>query len=134
MDILDASSLLALIKKEKGAEIIKNRLDNAESERDSVFIHQINFIEVMYTCLKKFGELPTEKLIADLKSPFLGIVNYMDTDLALYAASLKSAYDLSLGDATGLAFTKIMDGVFWTNDKALAPVARKEGIRIKVLA
>jgi len=46
---------------------------------------------------------------------------------------LKSCYDLSLGDAMGLAFTKIMDGVFWTRDKDLAPIAGKEGIGLRLL-
>lgn len=133
MDILDSSSLLAFIKKENGFHAVRDRLIKAESGGDSVFIHQINFVEVIYHCLKKFGEARTEKIIADLNSPFLGIVNYMDTDLALYAASLKSTFNLSLGDASGLAFTKIMNGKFWTKDKALMPIAAKEKIEIKLL-
>jgi PIN domain nuclease of toxin-antitoxin system len=133
MDIFDASALLALIKKERGYEEVKERLLLAKNENDSVFIHQINFIEVTYHCLRKFGELKTGKLIAEFTPPEFGIVNYMDTDLALYTASLKANYGLSFGDASGLAFTRIMDGVFWTKDKALAPVAEKEGIKMKLL-
>jgi PIN domain nuclease of toxin-antitoxin system len=133
MDIFDASALLALIKEEKNADDVKERLMLAEKETDSAFIHQINFIEVAYYCLRKFGEIKTGIIISDFKSPDLGIVNYMDTDLALYTASLKAKYGLSFGDASGLAFTSIMEGTYWTKDKALEPVAEKEGIKMKLL-
>jgi len=133
MDIFDASSLLAFIRKESGYGVIRDRLIGAEKEKNSVFIHQVNYIETIYCCLMKFGEVRTDQIIGDLKTPFLGIVNYMDADLALYSSTLKSVYSLSLGDSIGLAFTKIMNGKFWTKDKALVPIAEKENIDLMLI-
>jgi len=133
MDILDSSALICLLKKEPGHQQVATLLKGAGSTKQTVFICQINFTEVVYFLLKKYGGDTTLKTIAGLRSPFLGVSNYMDSDLAFYAATLKSCYDLSLGDAMGLAFTKIMDGVFWTRDKDLAPIAGKEGIGLRLL-
>ena len=128
MEILDSSALICFLKKEKGYGEIANLLRKSRQDKQSVFISQLNFIEVVYFLLRTFGSTRTKEIVAQLKSPYLGIVNYMDADLALYSATLKSTFSLSLGDAIGLAFTKIMNGKFWTKDKALVPVAEKEKI------
>lgn len=133
MDILDASALLALIKKERGWESIEKLMMENEKRGTSTFIHALNFTEFQYKCEQIFGSGKTAKIIADFQSPFFGIVNYMDTDLNLYAAHLKANHHLSLGDAIGLAHTKIMKGTFWTADRALAEIAEKENISLQVI-
>ena len=133
MDILDSSALICLLKKEKGYRIVTELLNNNKDRKESVFINQINYAEVVYFMLGKYGESKTLQAIAKLKSPFLGISNYMDNNLVLYASTLKSRHNLSLGDAFGLAFTKIMNGRFWTKDKALSPIAKKENIALRLI-
>ena len=133
MTILDASAILALIKKEKGWENVEKLLSECEKNKTSAFIHALNFIEFTYKSIQLYGQKMANRIIADMNSPFLGIVNYMDTDLNLYAAHLKSSYHLSLGDAVGLAHTKIMKGTFWTADIALKDIAKKEEISIKFI-
>lgn len=133
MEILDASALLCFLKKEKEHKAIYNLLEKSRKEKQSVFIHQLNFIEVVYVLFKKTGTERTKKVVAVLQSPFWGIVNYMDSDLALYASLLKSLYGLSLGDAIGLAYTKIMKGQFWTKDQELLKIAQKERINLKLI-
>ena len=131
MDILDTSALLALIRKEKGGDKISALMAQSKSGNSSVFIHAVNFIELMYKCRQLYGEKVAHKIVADLHSPFLGVVNYMDTDLNLYAARLKAEYKMSLGDAIGLAHAKIMKGTFWTADTALQEIAEKENILLR---
>jgi len=133
MKILDASVLIRLLKLEPGHKAISSLFTEAENHGESVFMCQTNYMEVVYSLLKRFDEKKTKAALARIKSPFLAISNYMDTDLALYSAKLKASYDLSFGDATGLAFTKIMKGTFYTADKALVVVAKKEGIRLVVV-
>lgn len=72
-------------------------------------------------------------MIAEFQTHFLGIVNFMDTNLAFFSGYLKAHYQLSLGDTIGLAYTKIMDGHFWTADRALEAIAIKENIRLTLL-
>lgn len=133
MNILDASSLIALFKKEKGWEKIEQLFTAAPKNKESVFMHAINFMEFNYKCKKIFGSKKTGAIIADLETPFFGITNYFAMDLNLYAANLKANYHLSLADAIGLANTKIMKGIFWTADQALKPIAEKENISLKCI-
>ena len=100
------------------------------TEKTSVFIHAVNFAEVQYKSEQLLGHKKTTKILADLRTPFIGIMHYLDADLMFYAANLKANYHLSLGDAIGLANTKIMKGTFWTADQALKPIAIKEEISI----
>ncbi len=133
MNILDTSVLLAFIKQEKGADVVKKVFEDAEKEKNSLFIHQINFIEFVYKCYQFYGVEKTHRIVADLQSPLLGIVNYMDTSLALFCSHLKAQYHLSLADGIGLAYAKIMDGTFWTADKALQGISTKENIKISLI-
>jgi predicted nucleic acid-binding protein len=133
MNILDASALLALFKKEKGWEKVQEILTPLHQDRVSVFMHAINFTEFVYKCKKIFGDGTTLQIIADLESPYFGIMNYLETDLNLYSAHLKATYHLSLADATGLANAKIMKGTFWTADSALRPIAQKEEIDLECI-
>jgi len=128
MNLLDASALLAFLKKEKGWENIEKLLSSSQKNGTSVFIHALNFVELIYKCEQIFGPKKTHQIIADLQSPFLGIINYLDTDLTLFVAHLKANYHLSLAEAVGLAHTKIMNATFWTADNALEDIAKKEKI------
>jgi len=132
IDLLDASALIAFIRKEKGYEKIEKLFLDAEKRHVSIFIHQINFIEFLYKIEQIYGHDTFRKIIADLQSPFLGVMNYMDSDLAMYCGHLKSKYHLSLADATGLSYSKIIEGVFWTGDRALLPVATEEKIELQL--
>lgn len=133
MEILDASSLMAMIRKENGGEKIAQLMSESKSDSTSVFMHAINYTEVIYKCRKLYGEKETNNILADLESPFLGIMHYLDTKLTLYAAYLKANYHLALGDAIGLAHTKIMNATFWTADTALKPIAAKEDISLQCI-
>ncbi len=133
MDILDASALLAFIKKEKGGEEVKKLFEQNQKKTSSVFIHSLNYIEFLYKCEQIFGQKTLKQIILELQTPWLGIMSYMDSDLNFYAAHLKANYHLSLADATGLAHTKIMNGTFWTADNALAEIAGKEKIGLKLI-
>ncbi|GEM_PF-714311 len=133
MEILDASALLAFLKKENGYKPVQNLLKQAQHQGGSVMIHQINYIEVVKKLLQYIGEHETKKVLADLKQPFLGVANYMDEDLATYATHMTSHAQISLADGIGLAFTKAMEGRFWTADKALKKIASELKIALVLI-
>jgi predicted nucleic acid-binding protein len=133
MEILDASALIAFLRKEKGYLVIKDLLNDAIKNKYSVFLHQINYIEVVNRSLKLLGETETKNILAAFPQTLIGIANYMDDALASIATSIKSSYHLSMADAIGLAFAKKVDGRFWTADKALKPIADREKINLKLI-
>lgn len=131
--IFDASALVCFLEKQTGYKKVYDLFKESKNEENSIFIHQINFIEVIYFLFKKHGLLKTKQVISNLNSPCLGIVNYMDSDLAFSASSLKATHQLSLGDAIGMAYTKIIQGQFWTKDRQLLKIAEKEKINLKLI-
>jgi len=134
MDLLDTSSLLAYIKKEPGYEKIEKLFDDARTHIFTVFMHEVNYIEFLYKCFQIFGEVSTQKIIASLQSPFFGVIGWKEAKHAYFSAYLKASYkNLALGDAVGLSFTKFMEGRFWTADRALEEIAKKEKIEIVML-
>jgi len=132
MEILDASALIAFIKKENGYREIEKLFLEAEKNNYSLFIHQINFIEFIYKMRQIYSIAEFDRIISDLQTPLLGVMNYMDSDLAFFAGHIKASYRLSLADSTGLACSKVMRGRFWTADNALLPIAEKEKIEIRL--
>ena len=134
MIIFDSSAILALIFEENGSEKVKQLCLEAQQQKQSIFIHQINFIEVIYNCEKKYPEYRVAELIGQFESPWWGKVNYLDLDLAMIAADLKKKFQfLSLGDSIGLAWTKITKGTFWTADQILAEIGQKEQIDVQLI-
>ena len=132
MEILDASAILAFIRKEKNSDSIVDLINGAEKRKESVFMHHVNYVEFLYRVRRLYAIDEFNSIVADLQTPFFGVVNYFDSELGFYSSYLKGEYHLSLGDAIGLAFTKIMNGRFWTSDRALEQIANKERIRLKM--
>ncbi len=133
MEILDASALMAFLKQDNGYQAVQSLFNEGIKSKGSLFMHQINYIEVVKKMIYFFGEVVTKDTLANLQQPFFGVSNYMDEDLALYAIQIRAIKNISLGDAIGLAFTKAMDGRFWTADKALKDVAKAMDIRLELI-
>jgi PIN domain nuclease of toxin-antitoxin system len=134
MDLLDASALLAYVKKEPGYEKISKLFQDAKTHVFTVFMHEVNYIEFLYKCFQMFGEIETQNIVASLQSPFFGVIGWKEKEHAYFSAYLKNSYkNLALGDAVGLSFTKFLEGRFWTADRVLEEIAKKEKIGIMVI-
>ncbi|MBD3328743.1 PIN domain-containing protein [Candidatus Peregrinibacteria bacterium] len=133
MKLLDASALLAFINKEEGGITIKNLLDDAYHSGSAIFIHQVNFIEVKYKCNKNFGIDFTTALMAELDSPFFGVIKLIENAEAHYAATLKHRYGHSLADNIALSCAKFNEADFYTAHRALKETGEKEGINMQLI-
>lgn len=132
-EILDASALLAFLKEEKGFEKIKKLLLEAHKNKFTVFIHQVNYVEVVRKLIQNFGINDSERILAQLSQPFLGVANYLNDEMATYTTRFSLETGISLADSIGLSFTKVMEGRFWTADKALQSIAEKEKINFVLI-
>lgn len=109
--VIDSSAILALLNKEKGAEIVEKKLDGA-------IISSVNFSEVLVVAAR--NGLDQEKLAALLKNIFPNIVDF-DFKQAAIAASLDKItkkHGLSFGDRACLALAKQENCAVLTADKA----------------
>jgi ribonuclease VapC len=122
--VLDASALLALLKREPGADRVAAAIGDARisavnhAEVVSYFVHAGTPVEAIETMLRP---LPLEVIVAD-------------RELATLAGELRGATaeaGLSLGDRFCLA-QALTDGLpAWTADRSWADVAAK--IRVEVV-
>ncbi len=128
--VLDASAILALLKKEKGYLKVKKIL----AAKPKPFVHAINRLEVEYK-LKKFytGQKLTEMMSWMKRAPMM-TVELLTPEITDYARKLKTDYSLSLGDSIGLALAKWVGYAFLTADRQeLIPIAKSEKVKIKFL-
>lgn len=134
MNILDSSVVIAYIRKEKGGDFLKKLFKECQANKESIFIHEINFMEVIYKVKSKLPSFPITSLLAEFSSPWWGKLSYMESDLMLLTADIKSEFPhASLADCIGLAATKIFKGTFWTADKLLADIGKSAGITVQLI-
>jgi len=113
--VLDACALVALVKKEKGADNVAIAYKKAESGKAQVIINRINLLEVYYGFYRENGKEYAEKIMDSVAK---SIVSISEFDKALFneAGRLKASYKISLADAIVLAQTIVCGGELLTSD------------------
>ncbi len=109
--VIDSSAILALLNKEKGAELVEKKLDGA-------IISSVNFSEVLVVAARNgFNQTELAELLRNI---FPSIIDF-DYKQAAIAASLDKItkkYGLSFGDRACLALAKQENCPAITADKA----------------
>ena len=126
--VLDASSVIALINREKGCEIVEKYLE------DSI-ISTVNFAEVIAVVNRELFKTEADrieglKLITDTLPQIIDF----DINQAIISAefdSITKKYGLSLGDIACLALAKYKNIPVLTADKAWSKL--NLGIKIKLI-
>lgn len=128
--ILDSSAILAVLRKEKGAEKVEKALE----QKPQPLMHTINHLEVRYKTKQLFPGERGEKCLIWLKSAPFTIVELITPQITDYAQHLKSNYHLSLADSIGLALAKFMNYPFLTADHhELEPISKTEKVKIEFI-
>ena len=126
--VLDASSVIALINREKGCEIVEKYLEEA-------IISTVNFAEVISVVNRELFKSEADrieglKLITDTLPQIIDF----DINQAIISGELDSItkkYGLSLGDRACLALAKYKNIPVLTADKAWSKL--NLGIKIKLI-
>ena len=111
--VLDASAVLAFLKMEPGAEVVRDHLQGA-------LLSAVNLLEVMEKSIKV--DQGTEKIVRLLLGWQVDFVPF-DTDQALIAATIRERVgkaDLSLADRVCLALAKSRNLPVVTGDRLWA--------------
>ncbi|MCP9495511.1 MAG: PIN domain-containing protein [Pyrinomonadaceae bacterium MAG19_C2-C3] len=120
--VLDASAMIAFLRKEPGALIVAGYLRDVNTR---CMAHGINLCEVYYDFHRTGGESKAGEAINDLKT--LGISGRDDFDEVFWreVGKLKATYrKVSLADCCGIALTNRVGGEFITSDhNELDPLA-----------
>jgi predicted nucleic acid-binding protein len=129
--VFDACSLIAMLKNEKGTDVVKGLLQKAANNELTIVMHKINFLEVYYYTYKRNGESSALELFKGIKLSPIKIDTDITDDILIKAGRFKSLYKISLADSIGLAETIIYGGYFVTADHhELDVVEKKENLNI----
>jgi len=128
--VLDACALIAYMRNEKGALLVKRHIDDPQNK---LIIHGVNFYEVYYDSLKQ------QPALANLLLEFAAHINldvYERLDLSLMqeGAFLKMKYKMSLADSIALGLAVKLNATLLTSDRhELEEIAQKKLVKIKFI-
>jgi len=114
--VLNACSVIAFLTKEDGADITDNLIAEALDNKAELFMHKINFIEVIYDAWKTQGGSQAKTIFNNIKLLPITIVDSISDDLALEASRLKAGNRISLADAFALAVARLESATLVTSD------------------
>lgn len=129
---LDSSALIALLRREDGADAVQALLDDPDNLS---FMHAVNLCEVYYGFRRAMGESYAERMVQVVQSMSIGICEDMDTAFWQEAGRFKAdLVRISLADCFCLALAKRVDGEVVTADHhELDAVARQGSCKIRFI-
>jgi len=114
--ILDACALIALLAGEKGAEKVRDIIQDAIDEKVTVKINQINLLEVYYHIINIYDQNKADEMLKTIgKFPIEVIIGLEDSTFN-EAGRIKSKYKIPLGDSIVVAECIIKKGTLVTSD------------------
>ena len=114
--IFDACAILALIKKEKGADKVRTLLDEAKNKQSIIYMNTINLIEVNYYFYRLLGKEKSASILNEVYSFPINFIDTIDDVIFSETSRLKVQYAIPLGDSIGLATAIKIGGAFVTAD------------------
>ncbi len=113
--VLDACALIALLKKEEGADIVAAAYKEAESGKARIIVNRVNLLEVFYGFYHNRGKNFANRIISGVTQSIVSISEF-DEEIFPVAGRLKASYKISLADSIVLAQTIVTNGVLLTAD------------------
>ncbi|MDP2182999.1 MAG: PIN domain-containing protein [Actinomycetota bacterium] len=128
--VVDAQPLVALIAGEPCAGRVQSRLADVAASGD-LLVSAVNWCEVAYMARRRAGEHMAARVVAMLESVPISVVA-VDADIAGFAAAVKAAHGLGLGDAFAAGLAIALDAPLLTGDRDFLPL-RESGLQVEWL-
>jgi len=113
--VLDACALVALIKGEQGADVVRNVIYKNVRGSAIILMHEINLLEVYYGFFRERGKNYANRKLEQCVE-FFTTIQGLTSSVFTEAGRLKVTYKLSLADAIFLAQASISNGTVLTAD------------------
>jgi predicted nucleic acid-binding protein len=114
--ILDACALIALLKREPGADVIRNFIKRAERKEITIYMSLVNLLEVGYGFTSEKSELEMAEIWDFINSLPVTFINTISDAVFQEAVRLKTRYRVSVGVVFGLATAATLGGSFVSGD------------------
>jgi len=114
--VLDACALLALLRNERGVDIVAAAINAANNGEAEILMHKANLLEVYYDLYRSQGQEMADLVLSEvLKRPI--VINAEITDIIFTEAGrLKATYKISFADSFALAQAIEFNGELLTAD------------------
>lgn len=114
--VLDACAMIAFLSDEVGASKVQELLDLANYGNISLYIHQINLLEIHYGIVRSDGIELANHILAEIRKLPLEVVDKIDNHLFANSSYFKSNYKISLADSIALGLSKSLKAKLVTSD------------------
>jgi ribonuclease VapC len=114
--ILDAQALLAFFGKERGHEKVESSLIKALEAGSNLLMASVNFGEVYYVILRRYGSDRAEEIARTIQSLPVEVID-VDQSLAKEAGQFKAKHKISYADCFAAALAKMNRGELLTGDR-----------------
>ena len=131
--VLDSYALLGYLENEPFAGRITKYLKQARAADVFLYLHAIHLGEVYYITLREQGQKAADLAYARIKALPLRIVDTIDEELLLNAASLKAGFPISYADSFAAALAKIKNCKLLTGDPEFSIFEKEKIISIEWL-
>lgn len=131
--VLDSYALIGYLENEVFAELIQDLLLSARENQCKLFLHAIQLGEVYYITLREQGKQIADLAYARIKDFPVSLIDTINEDLLLSAASIKASFPLSYADAFAAATAQIHNAVLLTGDPEFKTLEANEIIQVRWL-
>lgn len=105
--VLDACAVIAFFNDEDGADKVEQLLWQGERAPNSLFMHEINLLEIYYGVYRDESKELAEQTYVKVFNLPIRVVRGLRKNVFKEAGRLKAVYKISLADSIALAEAKI---------------------------
>ena len=114
--VLDASSLIAFLKDEEGADKVEGLFRETEEGKHELYMSWINVLEIYYGVYREDGKEVAEEVSSKVQGLPITLVRQISEPVFKEAGRLKASYRLSLADSIAAAEAKSKGAILVTSD------------------
>ncbi len=131
--VLDSYALIGYIEDEPFADRIEVLLKKAKKGDVNLILHAIQLGEVYYITFRKKGPSIADLAYSRIKSFPITVVDSIDEELLLVAATLKAKYPISFADSFAAATAKVKNCALLSGDPEFKPLEKNGDISMEWL-
>ena len=131
--VLDSYAVLGYLENEPFAGRIEKYLKQAKKAEVFLYLHAIHLGEVYYIILRERGQNQADLAYARIKAFPLKLIDTIDEELLLTAATLKANYPISYADSFAAALAKVHNCTLLTGDIEFKTLEKEDIVSVKWL-
>ena len=132
--VLDSYALIGYLENEPFSERMERLLKEASKGDCGLYLHAIQLGEVYYIILREQGQNSADLAYSRIKAFPLTLINHIDEDLLITAATLKANYPISYAASFAAALAKIHKCFLLSGDPEFKVLEKEDIIQVEWLS